>query len=146
MMVARHEFMADSSGPAVEIPPMAADEEIADPEARVRAWQERARAAEEAFVNLLHRQAQRSDHDILIDIADLLTRQMAVLEHIRVALGQTSEDRTSVKIETGAKRELKPTVHVYAGDTDQPANTWLVEEAIRLHGLTQAYCDEGSTS
>lgn len=89
---------------------------------------------------------QRQDHDVLVDIADLLTRQTATLEHIRAALGQTSEDRTSVKIETGAKRELKPTVHVYAGDTDQAANTWLVEEAIRLHQLTQAYCTENSGS
>lgn len=86
----------------------------------------------------------RSDHAVLVSLAQLAEEILAELHHIRVTLGSSSEDRTSVKIETGSKRELKATVHVYAGDTDQAANTWLVQEAIRVHGLTQAYCDEGS--
>lgn len=96
----------------------------------------------------------RSAHQVLESVCQLLEENLATNRHVlselrdlNARIGYLSEagDRTSVKIETGAKRELKPTVHVYAGDTDQAANAWLVEEAIRLHGLTQAYCDEGST-
>ena len=86
----------------------------------------------------------RTDHDVLVSIAELLEENLAIAKHALARLSEASEDRTSVKIETGAKRELKAVVHVYAGDTDQAANTWLVEETIRLHQLAQAYCDEGA--
>lgn len=84
---------------------------------------------------------ERSDHAVLVSMAQLLEETLAVQRHILAKLGQASEDRSSVKVETGAKRELKPTVHVYAGDTDGDANTWLVEESLRLHALAQTYCD-----
>jgi hypothetical protein len=45
----------------------------------------------------------RTEREILIDIADLLVKQTAVLEHIRVALGQSAERRSSVEIKTSTR-------------------------------------------
>lgn len=102
--------------------PMAGD--IADPEARAQAWAERcgqlevrAEAAEHALHALLtelgHPTAdtrrvpiQRADHEaVLSDIADMLGRQIGLLEHIsgKLALSSSSDSRSSLEVKTSTR-------------------------------------------
>lgn len=98
-------------------------EDTADPEARAQAWAERcgqaevrAEAAERALHALLaelgHPTAdtrrvpiQRADHDVLSDIANMLGRQIALLEHIsgKLATNSSSDSRSSATVKTSAR-------------------------------------------
>lgn len=49
------------------------------------------------------RPVMRTDHEVLVDIADLLTRSLAQLEHIRHLLEQPTEARSSAEVKTSPR-------------------------------------------
>jgi hypothetical protein len=55
-----------------------------------------------------------STTDVLVNIAQLMTEQLAALQHIEKRLGDASDSRSSVEIKTST-RGVDVTVKAYAG-------------------------------
>jgi len=83
-------------------------------------------------------EAHRSDHDVLVSIANLLEENLAVLRHILTTLRSSSDSRSSAELKVSSARTAPdPTVKVYEGS---PVDG-LVETALTEFGRLKREAD-----